>query len=177
MFLEWTSKSKCTFLGTIFIDQFSRRLFCRLSIDPSSRDSIWSHAIYQCRHPRHCWSSSSLVRRRSSSSYCNLWEPCLSSKDEEAEKSCAIYAQTGEVLWFKAAQILGIVFKRRPDLAIVYFVRTLARPLYTELCTDTVDCIQCALCMVVVVARVSDCWELGSYAPSPLAASRPSCTD
>ena len=63
--LEWTSKSKCTFLGTIFIDQFSRRLFCRLSIDPSSRDSIWSHAIYQCRHPKHCWSSSSLVRWRS----------------------------------------------------------------------------------------------------------------
>ena len=65
MLLEWTSKSKCTFLGTIFIDQFSRRLFCRLSIDPSSRDSIWSHAIYQCRHPKHCWSSSSLVRWRS----------------------------------------------------------------------------------------------------------------
>ena len=62
----WNEPAKaCTFLGTIFIDQFSRRLFCRLSIDPSSRDSIWSHAIYQCRHPKHCWSSSSLVRWRS----------------------------------------------------------------------------------------------------------------
>ena len=179
MLLECPSKSKCTFLGTIFIDQFSRRLFCRLSIDPSSRDSIWSHAIYQCCHPKHCWSSSSLVRWRSSSSPTEhpiaTYESMFVMKGRRSREKLRNICPDRRGAVIQGGPDFGHCIQKEAGLGhCVFCAHTgpsiIYRIVYRHSWLHTV-------CMVVVVARVSDCWELGSYAPSPLAASRPSCTD